>query len=1205
MRKYLLLIIAVFISLAKSYGVIAYPYPVKVTQPDGTVVTIRLKGDEHVRWAETADGYSLLRNNKGAWEYAQTDDKGDMVCSGIMARDMNQRSRADNSFLQKTHKKLRFSKSQVGILKQVVRLKSAQTLEAFPKSGTINNLMILIQFTDLEFTKSQTDFEHLMNQVNYNGTGSFRDFYLENSYGNLTINTTVAGVYTAGHEMAYYGTNVDENGDPAEDYRVGDLITEAVQAADDEVNFANFDNDNDGIVDGVYVIYAGYGEEAGAPSDAIWAHASSIDELTLDGKKVSKYACSCELRGSSGTDITAIGVICHEFGHSLGAPDFYDTNYDEEGQFPGNGNWDLMAGGNWNNDGDTPAHHNPYTKIHVYNWATETVISSIQGVTLSDATTNPDFVRINTPTPNEYFLCENRQQNGFNSSLKGHGMLIYHIDEADISAQGNNFNKDAHQGGYIVPAFANTDNGVIEDGDIDVESCPWPGTGNKTIFDDNTTPSMKSWAGANTNLPISYILENSGTISFTETTLCEAIATLPFFEGFDNENIPGCWEQIGHAGNGQYWKFGTTSSDFYTPTLTGNYAYLNSDEYGDNNQNVDLISSTFDFSNYSTVNLEFDHYYKFYDDANDMATLSYSIDNGTTWTPIQQWDDVETANPARFSQNVTQVAGESQVKFKWNYTGYWGNGWAIDNISITGTSDVWTGAQSTDWNTADNWLGNSVPTSTSAVIIPAGLTNYPTLTEQSTGVCKNILIESSATSTGSLIGQEYLTVNGTAIVQQYLTGNAWHLVASPASAAPGEAISDFLAANMNVPVKNISGIDHRGMMDYDEESNDWNTYFTNNQSGNLIAGKGFSLRTNNDSTVTFSGTLSTGTISTTVTRTGDNGWNCVGNPYPSAIAINTKAGASNFIASNYDSETPSNSNLDPSYTSVYVWEQDKGAYTIIPLGDESDAAFYAQVGQAFMVKANTGKTTVQFTPAMQTHQPSAAFKSGTVASPEIRLTTRMDEKESTTRITFNDEMSTGLDVGYDAGVFKTGFDIYTKLVDDNGVDFGIQSLPLTNIESYEIPVGLNVREPGEISFSINRENFQADISPVLTDNQTGEQFAFNGEGDTYTTTASPETNGYGRFTLTFSSVTGVEDLLAKPQTYRAWYSNGQITISGETRGKATAEIYDLQGRKLAAHQLRSTNFNRIEAPQGSSGIYLLRIKDSGRTEVLKVVTAGN
>ena len=523
---------------------------------------------------------------------------------------------------------------------------------------------------------------------------------------------------------------------------------------------------------------------------------------------------------------------------------------------------------------------------------------------------------------------------------------------------------------------------------------------------------------------------------------------------------------------------------------------------------------------------------------------------------------------------------------------------------------IWNGTGT--WNETAYWSDNEIPTSADFAIVQSGTLSLNQSVEVAQltiehGAVLQIAPNKTLTVSDKLINNAAISglvlqsdENGTAqllnstpdvpaTVERYITGNAWHLVSSP---APGQTISDFLSTNTNVPANGI----YRGMMDYDETNNDWNSFFTNTQSGNLTTGKGFSLRADAEGVVTFTGTLASGTVSPAVARTGNYGWNCVGNPYPSAIFINENADATNnFITVNTDK-------LDPSYAVIYVWEDGSDAYTIVGQGEP---AFYAQSGQAFMVKVNTGVTSLNFTQTMQTAQPSLTIKSGNFAWSGIELTALQDGKSRSAKIRFSNEMTAGLDVGYDAGVFKTGFDIYTQLLEDNGVDFGLQSLPVTNIESYEIPVGLNVKETGEISFSLNNENFPQDIIPVLTDNQTGEQFAFTGEGDVYTTTVNAESNGYGRFTLTFSSVTGIDDLLLTPQPCRAWYSNGQITISGEIEGDATAEVYDIQGRKLAVHRLESTNLNRIESPQGSSGVYLLRIKDSGREEVLKVVSTGN
>ncbi len=338
---------------------------------------------------------------------------------------------------------------------------------------------------------------------------SVKDYYLENSYNQFNLTVDVAGPFTASNNMAYYGANDESNND----LRPRELVTEAVNLANVTVNFADYDNDSDGSVDGVYVIYAGYGEEANASEDAIWAHAWNISTLTLDGKSISKYSCSAELRSNTGNTITAIGVICHEFGHVLGAPDYYDTNYSTGGQFEGTGDWDMMAGGSWNNNGVTPAHHNAYTKTIVYNWATVTTLSAATSISVTPAENNSNsFYKYTTTTSNEYFLMENRQQTGFDAYLPGHGLLIYHVHS---SVGTSAINASYPQRMYPVCASATTDPGTTAAsyGNINSGGCPFPGNLSKTSFTDATLPSSKSWAAANTNKPLSNITENSGIIN--------------------------------------------------------------------------------------------------------------------------------------------------------------------------------------------------------------------------------------------------------------------------------------------------------------------------------------------------------------------------------------------------------------------------------------------------------------------------------------------------------------------------------------------------------------------------------------------------------------------------------------------------------------------------------------------------------------------
>jgi M6 family metalloprotease-like protein len=497
--------------MRQSVAAPAYPYPIQITQPDGSVITVILKGDEKVKWAESADGYTLLRNSKGVFEYARLNSQGDLVPSGIGAAES--RTKAAQSFLATIPKGLTYSKSQVAMLKEIWAIKADMSMKAFPTTGNRKLICILMGFKDKAFTKTQAEFNNLFNQVNYTtggATGSVKDFYLQSSYNQFTLDVTVAGPYTAANNMSYYGAN-DASGN---DVNPRALVTEAVNAADASVNYADFDNDNDGNVDGVYVIYAGYGEEAGASADAIWAHAWAISSVVKDGKTISRYSCSAELRGASGTTITSIGVICHEFGHVLGAPDYYDTNYSTGGQFSGTGNWDLMASGSWNNNGVTPAQHNAYTKVYVYGWATATELSTAQNVTVTNSIQNKSIYRISSTTANEFWVLENRQQTGFDANIPGHGLIIYHVHkDIGTTSSSNTINATYPQMMYPVCANATTNPGSTSStyGTINGGGCPFPGTSGKTSFTDATTPNMKSWAGNNTSKPITEIAENTST----------------------------------------------------------------------------------------------------------------------------------------------------------------------------------------------------------------------------------------------------------------------------------------------------------------------------------------------------------------------------------------------------------------------------------------------------------------------------------------------------------------------------------------------------------------------------------------------------------------------------------------------------------------------------------------------------------------------
>ncbi len=164
-------------------------------------------------------------------------------------------------------------------------------------------------------------------------------------------------------------------------------------------------------------------------------------------------------------------------------------------------------------------------------------------------------------------------------------------------------------------------------------------------------------------------------------TSCDKIALFPFTEDFDGSiQSPVCWEVLDHEGNGQVWKFG--GHDRGLAGTTGFYAYVNSDLFGPGNkQHTDLISPLLDFSGHTHVTLSFTHFFRQYEDWS-VASLFYSLDDGVSWELINEWRE-STQNPAFFRKHFPDLAGESQVRFRWNFQGEWAYYWNVDDVGIT------------------------------------------------------------------------------------------------------------------------------------------------------------------------------------------------------------------------------------------------------------------------------------------------------------------------------------------------------------------------------------------------------------------------------------------------------------------------------------------------------------------------------------------
>ena len=455
-----------------------------------------------------------------------------------------------------------------------------------------------------------------------------------------------------------------------------------------------------------------------------------------------------------------------------------------------------------------------------------------------------------------------------------------------------------------------------------------------------------------------------------------------------------------------------------------------------------------------------------------------------------------------------------------------------------------------------------------------------------------LTIISSALGTGSLITG---SITGTGSAQNYLTTGRWHLVSSPVV----ETVAAFLTANSNVP-NNLPTNANRGMMDYNPGSNSWNAFFTDGVSaGSAGSGKAYCLRSAANGIVTFTGTLQAGTLHATGLTSG--AFNCVGNPYTSAIGINqTATSSNNFLGVN-------SANLDATYGAVYLWDNadaqnGTGAYTAVSNVPSATIANIAQ-GQGFMVKMASA-TQVDFNSLMQVHAPSLALKSANKIWPTIKLTATVNNIQNSTVIAYDGGMSKGLDPTYDAGLFKGGADlvIYTKLVEDSATPLAIQALPDNNYNDMIIPVGVDSKTGGQVVFSAETFSLPTGVKVILEDKvaKTFTDLATT----TYKAVLVPNSIVADRFQLHNSTSTiqgniGDPTLGGKLTAYA--YMNSEIRIVGQVSKDAVATLYDVQGKSVIITKLAEGSLNVIPISSVSTGLYLLSVKDGVNSQSFKIL----
>ncbi len=463
MRKILLLLV-LLLQISVAWAIPAHRGTFKHTQHDGSVLTLRLMGDEHMHYyMNVADQSKMYKGEDG--DYYQLSEES--------YASMQEKARVRRHNANARRK---------------VRMRGAQRVGEVNGNmrGKKNGLIILVNYKDVKFKAGHTQavFDDMFNKEGYNEMGhigSVRDYFLDQSYGALDITFDVVGPVQLAQNMAYYGGN-NKTGD---DKNPGGMVAEACKALEGQLDFSKYDWDGDGEVDQVFVIYAGYGENYdGVDENTIWPHEWTLDEAYSMGESSSKalkigettintYACSCELNYYDDI-LSGIGTACHEFSHCLGFPDTYDVNYDSDGAQEGQGMsfYDTMCSGSYNGpnyNGEVPSGYTAYERW-MAGWLTPTELTSSCFISnMSDiGDASCAYIIYNNNNKNEYFLIENRQSTRWNSYYMdvtaGHGLLVTHVDYNATAWETNQVNITySHQRMTYVPADKNYSETYLSD----------------------------------------------------------------------------------------------------------------------------------------------------------------------------------------------------------------------------------------------------------------------------------------------------------------------------------------------------------------------------------------------------------------------------------------------------------------------------------------------------------------------------------------------------------------------------------------------------------------------------------------------------------------------------------------------------------------------------------------------------------------------
>ncbi|WGH75406.1 lamin tail domain-containing protein [Tenacibaculum tangerinum] len=478
-----------------------------------------------------------------------------------------------------------------------------------------------------------------------------------------------------------------------------------------------------------------------------------------------------------------------------------------------------------------------------------------------------------------------------------------------------------------------------------------------------------------------------------------------------------------------------------------------------------------------------------------------------------------------------------------------------DNTNNTPFSSTvkWTGITDSNWETATNWIDNTLPLTTSDIVIPNNVTNYPTASSAIT--FNSLTIHSGA----SFLPQS--TVTGTVTYKRNLPTTNWYLVSSPAS---GETMEDMIT---NHTLASGAG-GNLGLAPYSNITGPAWLYVQSGSTGILDKGRGYSVKFATPGELSFTGTANTTNVSIAV-NTGDRtNYNLLGNPYTAYI--------------NSASFTSANTSL---LTSETIWLWDGTQYITKNAADPIEIA----PGQAFFVEA-AASNSVTFSSANQSHQNADTFMRQE-PNPSIELFVDNNDIKRATKVFYISGKTTGYDKSYDSKMFgedSSKLAVFTELLTDNkGEQLAIQTLPNTNFESMVIPVGIKAKSGEEVTFSVHTKNLPENLQVYLED-RSNNVFT-NLSEETYTVTPTNNTGNLGQFYLHTSAKQPTGNVAPSLQNISMYSTTtNEITIVG-LQVNAKVRIYSVLGKEVLHTTVNSNGVSTISLPKLATGVYIVKL----------------